>query len=158
MIPILETDGHYSIYIHSDVFPTFFVKYILTCRVGTRIKVFGETEEEGFTFLEFERIPSGFLYITENHSRRLFISKYVSKEWRIPPDEWCDMIYRGFTVSFPTLVIHTLNATLHVRKIRRRHDERRLYPKRFSIFAHLPMKPVRRTTGVKIFTSLNDIV
>ncbi|GFW90528.1 hypothetical protein TNCV_565661 [Trichonephila clavipes] len=121
MIPILKDSfiSYYSILIHHDIFTTFFEKYVLTCNVGTRIKVYGEIEEELPEFLEFERIENGFLCNAEYNSedRDYFISKYVSEEtgWRMTNDVWCDMIYHGFTSPIPTLVIHTLKSSVCIR-------------------------------------------
>ncbi|GFY63706.1 uncharacterized protein TNIN_208471 [Trichonephila inaurata madagascariensis] len=161
MIPILQSKDTASklICIHHDTFPVFFEKYIFPCNVGTRVKVFGHTEEEGYVFLEFERTKTGFLYNAENYRRNYFISKYVSEEtgWTMSPDEWRDMIYHGFICSFPTLYLHTAKDTLHIKIIDRKYDERKRYPERFSTIAYLQMKPVRRAMNEKIFTSLNTI-
>ncbi|GFX13554.1 hypothetical protein TNCV_3136271 [Trichonephila clavipes] len=83
MIPILSGSfGYYSLFIHRDIFTSILEKYVLTCIVGTRIEVYGCTEEEGYVSLEFERTKTGFLFSVErnNKVRANFILKYVSEE------------------------------------------------------------------------------
>ncbi|GFU10220.1 uncharacterized protein TNCV_3449931 [Trichonephila clavipes] len=135
MIPILQakTNASNLICIHRGTFTVFFEKYIFTCVVGTRIKVFGHPYDQilwkCFVFLEFEQTKTGFLYNAENYwkGRDYFISKYVSEEtlWRMSPDEWRDMIYRGFMGSFPTLYLHTVKATIRIQIIDRKYAMRK---------------------------------
>ncbi|GFQ80156.1 uncharacterized protein TNCT_191921 [Trichonephila clavata] len=163
MIPIWheKNEPYYTIYIHQCIFPTFFEKYVLNLNIGTRIEIVGDTVEEGYVFPEFKQTNAGFLYNEESdyRVRNEFISKYVSKEtgWIMTADDWRDMIYHGFIFSFPSLVIRTTKATIHIQI---NDEERRMYPLRFSTIAYLEMKPVRRaqSEGKRVFTSLNDIV
>ncbi|GFR09139.1 hypothetical protein TNCT_223071 [Trichonephila clavata] len=78
-------------------------------------------------------------------------------EWIMTADDWRDMIYHGFIFSFPSLVLRSTKATIHIQI---NDEERRMYPLRFSTIAYLEMKPVRRaqSEGKRVFTSLNDIV